>query len=61
VAYQIPIGIAKKAMKLTIVGDWSQTAIGHLHAIKDLCTRFKLAGIPYDEVKRKLLYLSLFW
>ena len=59
VAYQIPIGIAKKAMKLTFAGDGSQTAMGHLHAIEDLCSLFKLAGIPRDEVKMKLLYLSL--
>ena len=59
VAYQIPIGIAKKAMKLTFTGDKSQTAMGHLHAIEDLCSLFKLAGIPHDVVKRKLLYLSL--
>jgi hypothetical protein len=27
VAYQIPIGIAKKAMKLNFIGDKSQTAM----------------------------------
>jgi hypothetical protein len=27
--YQIPIGIAKRAMKLTISGDKSQTVMGH--------------------------------
>ena len=27
--------------------------------IEDRCTLFKLAGIPEEEVKRKLLYLSL--
>ena len=59
VAFQIPIAIAKKAMKLTFTGDKSQTAMGHLHAIEDLCSLFKLAGIPHDVVKRKLLYLSL--
>jgi hypothetical protein len=59
VSYQIPIGIAKKAMKLTFVGDGSQTVIGNLQAIEDICSLFKLAGIPHDGVKRKLLYLSL--
>ena len=58
-AYQIPIGIAKRAMKLTFIGDKSQTAMGHLHTIEDLCSLFKLSGIHHDEVKRKLLYLSL--
>ena len=59
VAYQILIGIAKRGMKLTFIGDKSQTAMGHLHTIEDLCSLFKLSGIPHDEVKRKLLYLSL--
>jgi hypothetical protein len=48
VVYQILIGIAKKAMKLTFVRDRSQTAMGHLHAIEDLCSLFKLASIPHD-------------
>jgi hypothetical protein len=33
--------------------------MGNLHAIEDLCSLFKLAGVPHDDVKRKLLYLSL--
>jgi hypothetical protein len=59
-AYQIPIGIAKSVMKLTFIADKSKTAMGHLHAIEYLCCLFKLYGIHHDEVKRKLLYLSLF-
>jgi hypothetical protein len=48
VVYQILIGIDKKDMKLTFVRDRSQTAMGHLHAIEDLCSLFKLASIPHD-------------
>ena len=59
VAYQISIGIAKRAMKLTFTWDKSQTAMGHLYAIEDLCSIFKLSGIHHDDVNRKLLYLSL--
>jgi hypothetical protein len=52
VAYQIPIGIAKRAMKLTFTGDKIQTAMEHLHAIENLCSLIKLSGIQHDEVKR---------
>ena len=40
-------------------GDGSMSALDHLQLIEDRCTLFKLAGIPEEEVKRKLLYLSL--
>jgi hypothetical protein len=60
VAFQIPVAIAKQAMKLTFTGDRSKTAMGHLHAIEDLCSLFKLADVPHDHVKRKLLYLSIY-
>lgn len=58
-AFEIPVAIAKQAMKLTFTGDKSKTAMGHLHAIEDLCSLFKLADVPHDHVKRNLLYLSL--
>jgi hypothetical protein len=51
VAYQISISIAKKDTKLIFTGDGSQTAIGHLQAIEDLCSLLKLADIPHDDVK----------
>jgi hypothetical protein len=59
VAYKIPIGITKKAMKLTFTRNMSQTAMGHLHVIEDLCSLFKLAGIHHDDVKKKLQYLFI--
>jgi hypothetical protein len=39
--------------------DGSRSALDHLHLIEDRCTSFKLADIIEEEVKRKLLYLSL--
>jgi hypothetical protein len=57
--FQIPIAIANKGMEQTFTGDKSQTAMGHLHAIEDLCSLFKLTDVPHDHVKRKLLYLFL--
>jgi hypothetical protein len=46
-------------MKLTFAGDGNQTYMGHLQAIEDLRSLFKLTGIHHDDMKRKLLYLSL--
>jgi hypothetical protein len=36
VAYHLPIGIAKTAMKLTFTGDKNQIATGHIQTIEDL-------------------------
>jgi hypothetical protein len=33
--------------------------MGHLHPIEYLCSLFKLADVPHDHVKTKLLYLYL--
>jgi hypothetical protein len=27
--------------------------------LKDICSLFKLVAVPHDDVKRKLLYISL--
>lgn len=52
-------GPALQAMKLTFTGDMSKTSMEHLHAIEDLFSLFKLADVPHDHVKMKLLYLFL--
>ena len=59
VEYKIPTGIVDRARKLKFAGDRSQTAMGHLYDIEDLCSLFKLTGIHENEVRRKLLYMSL--
>jgi hypothetical protein len=56
--YQILIGHVKRVMKEPFAGDGSKTARGHLQLIEYTCSLFKLAGIPRDGVKGKLLYLS---
>ena len=43
----------------SFAGDGSKSALDHLQLIEDRCSLFKLAGISEEEVKRKLLYLSL--
>jgi hypothetical protein len=57
--FQIPVGAIKDVMKDTFLGDGSKTALDHLYMIEERCSLFKLSGIPQEEVKRKLLYLSL--
>jgi hypothetical protein len=59
VEYKIPTGIVDMAKKLKFSGDRSQTAMGHLHDIEDLCSLFRITGIHENEVRRKLLYMSL--
>ena len=47
-------------MKEPFLGDGSKTALDHLEFIESLCSLFKLAVIPQDDVKVKLLYLSFY-
>ena len=59
VGYKIPIGHVKRVMKNPFTGDGTKSAREHMELIEDICGLFRLSGIPEDEVKRKLLYLSL--
>ena len=58
VEYQIPMGHVKRVMEIPFLGDGSKSALEHLDFIESLWSLFKLAGIPQDDVKVKLLYLS---
>jgi hypothetical protein len=57
--YQIPASAV-----LDILGsfsrDGSRSALNHLHLIEERCMLFKLVDISKEEVKRKLLYSSLY-
>ena len=59
VGYKIPIGHVKRVMKNPFTGDGTKSAREHVETIEDICGLFRLPGIPDDQVKRKLLYLSL--
>ena len=59
VGYKIPIGHVKRVMKNPFTGDGSKSAREHVETIEDICGLVRLPGISEDQVKRKLLYLSL--
>jgi hypothetical protein len=56
--YQIPISVVFDILK-SFSDKGSRSTLDHLQLIEDRCTLFKLAKVSEDEVKRKLLYLSL--
>jgi len=59
VGFKIPIGHVKRVMKNSFTGDGTKSAREHIELIEDICGLFRVPVIPEDEVKRKLLYLSL--
>jgi hypothetical protein len=59
VGYKIPIGHIKRIMEHRFTGDGSKPAHEHMEIIEDICSLFRLPSIFDDEVRRKLLYLSL--
>jgi hypothetical protein len=56
--YQIPMSVIFDLLK-SFSGEGSRSTLDHLQLIEDRCMLFKLVEISKDEVKRKLLYLSL--
>ena len=56
--YKIPMSAVFDVLR-SFSGDGSRSALDHLQLIEDRCTLFKLSGIFEEEVKRKILYLSL--
>jgi hypothetical protein len=56
--YQIPINTVFDHLK-SFSDKGSRSALDHLQLIEDRCTLFKLAEVSKEEVKRKLLYLSI--
>ena len=59
VGFKIPIGHVKRVMKDPFAGDGTNSTREHVERIEDICGLFRLPGIFKDQVKRKLLYLSL--
>ena len=59
VGYKIPIGHVKRVMKNPFTGDGTKSACEHIETIDEICGLFRLPGISDDQIKRKLLYLSL--
>jgi hypothetical protein len=59
VGYKIPTGHVRRVMEHRFTGDGSKSVKEHVEMIDDICSLFRLPGIYEDEVRRKLLYLSL--
>ena len=59
IPFKIPIGIVEHAMNNCYLGDGTVHPGDHLLFIHELCELFKCAGISMNQVKRKLLSLSL--
>ena len=58
VGIKIPAGHVKRIMKNPFTGDGTKSAREHVETIENICGLFRLP-ISNDQVKRKLLYLSL--
>ena len=59
VGFKILVGHVKRVTKAPFAGDGTKSAREHVEIIEDICGLFRLLGISGDQVKRKLLYLSL--
>ena len=56
--YEIPSGMLEKLLANPFTGDGSHPDL-HLIYVDEVCGLFKLAGLPEDEVKKKVFPLSL--
>ena len=59
VGFKIPIGHVKSVMKDPFTGDEAKSACEHIETIEEICGLFRLPGISEDQIKWKILYLSL--
>jgi hypothetical protein len=57
--YEIPSGVIEKLLANPYAGDGTLHPDMHLIYVDKVCGLFKLAGLPGDEVKRKVFPLSL--
>ena len=59
VYFQIPSGMIEKLLANPFAGDGTKHPDEHLIYVDEVCGLFKLAGVPGDVVKKKVLPLSL--
>ena len=57
--YEIPSGMIEKLLANPYAGDGTLHPDLHLIYVDEVCGLFKLAGLPGDEVKKKVFPLSL--
>ena len=59
VTYEIPSGMVEHLLAKPYAGDGTEHPDMHLLYVNEICGLFKLAGLPGDEVKKKVFPLSL--
>ena len=57
--FEIPSGMIEKLLANPFTGDGTLHPDLHLIYVDEVCGLFKLAGLPEDEVKKKVFLLSL--
>ena len=57
--YEIPSGMIEKLLANPYAGDGTLHPDLHLIYVDEVCGLFKLAGLPEDDVKKKVFPLSL--
>ena len=59
IEYEIPLGMIEQLLANPYAGDGTEHPDMHLIYVEQICGLFKLAGLPEDEVMRKVFPLSL--
>ena len=59
ICYEIPSGMLEKLLANPFTGDGTSYPDLHLIYVDEVCGLFKLAGVPEDEVKKKVFPLYL--
>ena len=54
VYFEIPSGMLEKLLANTFTGDGTKHPDEHLLFVDEVCGLFKLAGLPRDEVNKKV-------
>ena len=58
IGYEIPSGMVEQLLAKPYAGDGTEYPDMHLLYVNEICGLFKLAGLPGDEVKKKVFPLS---
>ena len=59
IEYEIPSGMIEQLLANPYAGGGTEHPDMHLIYVEQICVLFKLAGLPRDEVKKKVFPLSL--
>ena len=59
IEYEIPSGMLEQRLANPYAGDGTEHPDMHLIYVDETCGLFKLASLPRDEAKKKVLPLSL--